>query len=75
MGGLIQLRVVARKNNIINMVFNTDAGQSYNVERTDDPVNGPWTVFQSNLAGTGDFIGIIDSALPSEMFYRVRLVP
>ncbi len=58
--------------------FPTVLGKFYLVERTTDLSASPWpTIVLDNIAGTGGTLTVTDTnvALPSRIFYRVRLKP
>ena len=75
-GGLAQLASIRQTANSFSITFDTDVGQNYDVQRTEDLNSGNWVPFASNVAGTGGpvTVPVPDGAQP-QVFYRVRLVP
>jgi hypothetical protein len=57
--------------------FTTLLGLSYDLQRTDEVTNEDWTVFATNVPGSGSLLAIADTnaASQSRRFYRVRLSP
>jgi hypothetical protein len=55
--------------------FSTAPGQYYDVERSSNIVGGQWSMFASNIAGTGGVIRVTNSTTmePGSRFYRVGL--
>ncbi len=75
-GGLAQLAFIPQPANSFTITFDTDVGQNYDVQRTEDLNSGNWAPVASNVAGTGGpvTVPVPDGAQP-QAFYRVRLVP
>ena len=75
-GGLAQLALIPQTANSFSITIATDAGQNYDVQRTQDLNSGNWVPVASNVAGTGGpvTVPVPDEAQP-QVFYRVRLVP
>jgi hypothetical protein len=55
--------------------FSTAPGQYYDVERSSNIAGGQWSMFASNIAGTGGVIRVTNSTTmePGSRFYRVGL--
>jgi hypothetical protein len=55
--------------------FSTAPGQAYDVERSSNLAGGQWSIFASNIAGTGGVIRVTNSTTmePGSRFYRVGL--
>ena len=59
------------------LVFTSEAGQLYRVERSRTLLPGSWETVADQVPGTGSLVEIIDSGAGSEQqgFYRVILLP
>jgi hypothetical protein len=70
--------LVLRAGNDAVIGFRSAVGQTYRVDRTTDPVNGPWTTIAGNLAGTDAGLSVTDAGALTSFpgaVYRVEFTP
>jgi len=73
------LRVTAIATNASDFAvsFSTVAGKTYRLERSDTLQNASWVTVQTNIAGTGNVLQVIDAGgmAHTKCFYRLVVVP
>ncbi|MEM7393942.1 MAG: LamG-like jellyroll fold domain-containing protein, partial [Verrucomicrobiota bacterium] len=58
-------------SDVKRLIFPTSTGRTYRIEGTTNLYTGPWSVFQSNIPGSGGILNIPDSNGVERLYYRI----
>jgi hypothetical protein len=73
----LRVTAIATNANDFAVSFSTVAGKTYRLERSDTLQNASWVTVQTNLAGNGSVLQVIDAGgmAHTKCFYRLVVVP
>jgi len=61
------------RGTFLELQFEGEQGREYEVESTDDPINGPWTVLNSGIPGSGSLMSVtVTNSSASSTWFRIR---